>query len=444
MPTDGPDAKGVSMNAITCSRSDRRAGFLRVGVMTSLTVLAGCGGGGDDADWLYPLWVETDVLVADVDGDGRADVITIAQLAASQDDRKGQLVVHLQTSPGVFAAAQTYEVGKYPWQMALGDIDGDGAPDLVITDAGDANVALGEPNNGTVWMLRQDADNRGQFLPPQQLAINTTYPSDVVIGDVTGDNVPDIVVTGTFMPDKGAGLLVQDENNRGTFLPSALIPLPGNATAVAIGDVNGDDRNDLAFRMYLSSVNYVWSTALGIVYQQADGTLAPVETWSPQTGLNTQTLAVIHYDNNGLADVVEFFTPSGAGYSPKVTTLLQSPLNSFAAVNTSLAGVSGVDDGVVADLNGDGHPDFASVGTYPVGTPSKVYSTLYTFMQNGSGGFSQTASISLPVLSSRVAAGDVNGDGLNDLVVLGGDNQVMVLLQSSTTQGTFLAPQHLN
>jgi hypothetical protein len=266
----------------------------------------------------------------------------------------------------------------------------------------------------------------------------------VVIGDMSDDNVPDIVVTGTFSPSKGAGLLVQDKNNRGTFLPPALIPLPGNATEAAIGDVNGDGRNDLAFRMYLSSTNYVWSTALGIVYQQAGGTLAPVVSWSPQTGLNTQTLAITQYDTNGLADVVEFLTPSGEGYSAKVTTLLQSPVGTFGSVDTSLAGVRGIDDGVVADLNGNGRPDFASVGTYPVGSPSVIYSTLYTFMQNGSGGFSPTASISMPVNASSIVAGDINGDGLNDLVVSGGDNQVGVLLQSNSMHGTFLAPQILN
>ena len=432
------------MKKIASSLSGLSTVSFKVGVVTSLVFLAGCGGGDDVAWFDYPLWVETAVIVADIDGDSRADVITIAQLASSLEDRKGQLVVRLQTSPGVFAPAQTYVVGTYPWRMALGDIDGDGAPDLVIADAGSTAVGV---SNGTVWMVRQDAGNRGQFLAPQQLTTSTTNPSDVVIGDMSGDNVPDIVVSGTYSPDKGAGLLVQDANNRGTFLPSALIPLPGNATAVAIGDVNGDGRNDLALRMYLSSINYVWNTALGIVYQQAGGTLDPVVTWSPQTGLNTQTLAITHYDTNGLSDVVEFFTPSGEAYSAKVTSLLQSTLGTFAAVDTSLAAVRGIDDGVVADLNGDGRPDFASVGFYPTGTTPlsspTVESTLHTFMQNGSGGFGQTASVSLPISCSRIAAGDINGDGLSDLVVLGSENRVMLLLQSSSTHGTFLPPQFL-
>lgn len=102
------------------------------------------------------------------------------------------------------------------------------------------------------------------------------------------------------------------------------------------------------------------------------------------------------------------------------------------------------DGGVVADLNGDSRPDFASVGFYPVGSPSTVYSSLNIFHQSGGGAFNLAATISLPISSSRVAAGDVNGDGLNDLVVLGHDNRVLVLLQSATAHGSFLAPYFLN
>lgn len=407
-----------------------------------LAFVTGCGGGGgEDDSWLYPLWVPTDVLVADIDGNGQADVITLAQLASSYDDRNGHLVVRLQTSSDVFAPAQTYLVGVYPWKMALGDIDGDGAVDLVIVDpVGSTSTA---PKS--IWMLRQDIGNRGQFLAPERLAIDTIAPYDVVIGDMSGDDVPDIVVADSLSPLKGAILAVQDADNRGAFLPQTLIALPGNSGTVAMGDVNGDGRSDLAFRMGISSVNYVWTKALGIVYQQPGGVLAPAVTMSTVTGLNTMVLAISDYDNNGLLDVVEAFNPAEEGYPAKVSTLLQDPLDTFSSpLDTSLETVNGRNDGVVEDLNGDGLPDFACVGFYPVGSPSTVYSTLNVFMQDGGGRFGQTAAIALPVATSQMAGGDVNGDGLNDLVALGGDNKAMVLYQSNTVHGTFLAPQFLN
>jgi hypothetical protein len=252
------------------------------------------------------------------------------------------------------------------------------------------------------------------------------------------------VLADPLLSGRGATLLVQDANNRGTFLAPALIPLPGNATEVALGDVNQDGLDDLVFRMVVSVTNFIQSTQLGIVYQQVDGTLALEDTLSPQTGLNTQMLELTHYDTDGIPDVVEFFTPSSTDFQAKVTTLLQSPPGTFAAVDTSLAGVNGIDDGVTADLDGDDRADFASVGFYPVGSPTTVYSTLNLFKQDGNGGFTQSAAISMPISASRLAAGDIDGDGLMDLVALGSENRVVLVRQSQAAPGTFLAPQLLD
>lgn len=408
---------------------------------TSLLLLASCDGGGDDDGGLYPLWVPTDVLVADIDGDTRADVLTIAQRAASETVREGRLVIRLQTSTGAFIQAQTYVVGIYPWRMALGDINGDGAPDLVLTDVGDSATTA---DDESVWMLLQDGNNPGRFLSPQRLAVEPTRPYDVAIGDLSGDGVPDIVLADPPPSGVGATLLVQNTGSRGSFLAAVPIPLPGNATRVAIGDLNGDDLNDLALRMVVSKIDDVETTELGLVYQQPAGVLGPAVRLSRQEGLNTAMLAITDYDTNGLADMVEFLTPTSTSFQAKATTLLQTQLGTFAAVDTSLAGVNGIDGGVVADLNHDGRPDFASVGVYPVGSPSTVYSTLNTFMQDGSGRFSLTASIALPISAYRVAAGDLDGDGRNDLVALGPDDQVVRLLQSPTEPGTFLAPRLLD
>lgn len=402
--------------------------------------LHGCGGSGDDTDWLFPLWVPTDILVADIDGNGEQDILALAQYSTAMDQREGRLVVRLQTSPGVFAPAQTYVFGVYPWKMALGDIDGDGAADLVVTDVGDSASATPVKS---VWMLLQDADNRGTFLAAQRLPLNPHDPYDVAIGDLNDDDAPDIVLADPPDGQSGATLLLQDADSRGTFLAPSTIPLPGRTSHVALGDIDGNGHDDLAFRVLMSITNYVRTTQLGIVYQEPGGVLNPAAMLpqSQQTGENTQMLELADYDLDGVTDVVEFFTPFDQNYQTKVTTLLQDPVGTFTSVDTSLAGVQGIDDGVTADLNNDERPDFASVGFYPVGTPTTVQSTLNVFIQDGSGGFSQTAAIAMPVSCSRLAAGDVDGDGYVDLVALGAENEIVLVRQSTSEPGKFLTPK---
>jgi hypothetical protein len=400
------------------------------------TFLPGCGGGGTSS--LFPLWVETDVMVVDVDGDGRADVITLASLSTNMSHEEGQLVVYRQTEPGVFAAPETYNVGLYPWKLAIGDIDGDGAPDLVVADADSTK----SPGTSAVWLLMQDINNPGHFLEPVSL-ISTTNVSQAVIADINGDGAPDVVVADSPDGESGAIIMYQNAAIRGSFLAPVFIQLPGRSANVAAGDLNNDGRIDLAFWMVLSTTNYVPNGSVGILYQQDSGSLGPVETFAPQSGLNASLVSITSYNNNGSNDLVLFFTPFSTDYHAKVTTLLQSLPGTFVPVDTSLANVDGIDGGVVADLNGDGRPDFATVGFFPVGSPSKVRSQLNILMQDGGGTFKQPAVISLPIASSRIAAGDLNGDGLKDLVVLGDNNQCLVLIQNVLIPGTFNPPQPL-
>lgn len=406
-----------------------------------LSTLVACGAGNPDDNWLYPLWVPTDVLVADINGDGRADILTLAMLASSASQREGRLLVRLQTAPGLFAPAQNYTVGVYPWQMALADVDGDGAPDLVLTD-------VGSPTSTTdraLWLLRQSSVQRGQFESPQRLPGNPSQPYGVALGDLNGDGRPDIVVADSLAPARGATVLYQSAATPGTFLAPQALVLPGDASAVALGDLDGDGRLDLAFRVTLAAANLVPETALALVYQLPGGTLGPAQRLSPQTGLNTRLLAITDLNGDGVRDVVTFFSPFSVDYSASLETLLQSnPAGSFTAISRSLAGLRGLDGGVVADLNGDGLSDFAGVGFYPEGSPSTVLSNLHLLLQTGSGSFAPATTIAMPFAASRVADGDLNGDGLLDLAVLGAGNRLLVLLQSATAPGSFGPPTFLN
>jgi hypothetical protein len=386
-----------------------------------LLCLAGCGGGGGGGvgDFPYPLWVETDVLVADVDGDGRSDIVTLAQYAGSASQREGRLIVHRQTGPGVFAAAETYVVGIYPWRFAAGDIDGDHRIDLVVADV----------DGESVFLLQQDPANRGRFLAPR-LILSARYPYDLAIADLNGDAAPDIAVASSLKDSHRLVLLYQDPAQRGSFRPAVDFAVPGSScTGVAAGDVDGDGRADLLMSIALAPSGYTPNLVLGFSLQRPDGSLGVVTTLAPQTGLNVVRLAIADYDGDGRNDLFAYFTPSSSNYRSKLTVVLQGPgSGTFTApMDTSLADIKGVDDAVFADLGSDGRPDAAVTGFFPVGSPSTVHSRLNLFTQSGNATFALTSSRDLPFSASRIAAGDIDQDGRSELVVLGPEDRYLVV-----------------
>jgi hypothetical protein len=381
--------------------------------------LAACGGGGggDGEDWPYPLWVPTDVAVVDVDGDGRNDVLTLAQFAGASSQQEGRLTVHLQSAPGSFVGSQAVSFGTYPWRFAVADIDGDGAVDVVATDV-DADG---------VWLLLQDRAKPGQFRAATLLATGLDAYG-VTIADLDGDGLPDIAVTDSKTGSARLVLLYQDATRRGAFRPARNLAVPGTATtAVASGDLDGDGRADLAIGVALPRSDHTPRPAIGVSLQQADGTLGAVALHAQYEGLNFGRLAVQDYDGDGRSDVLAYLTPFSSPYTATLLVMLQSPAGgTFASPALTRVDVRGLDDAVFADLDGDDHPDAALCGFFPVGSPSTVEARLHRYTQSGAGRFALVSSATLPIAASRLTAGDLDADGRNEIVVLADGDRYLV------------------
>ncbi len=380
---------------------------------------ASCGGGGSGgggAD-IYPLWVETDVAVADVDGDGRADVLTLAQYASSEKAREGRLIVHLQRMAGIFTTVQTAVAGVYPWRMAVADIDGDGALDVAVSDVDGSRGA---------WLLIQDRANRGQFLPAREIASGFNG-YDIAVADLNGDTFADIAVTSS---DARLAILYQDPGHAGAFQPATSVPVPGTATmAVTAADIDGDGRVDLATNFIRIESDGTRNSVTGISLQQLDGSMGAVRALALQHGINVTGMTIADYDGDGYNDIFAYFTPSTTSYRSTMEVLLQGPVaGSFAApADTSMGDLNGEMDAVFADLDGDQRPDAAVVGFYPSGSPTEVKANLHRFTQSGAGEFALVSTTGLSIDASCIAAADLDGDGRNELVVLADKDRFQVL-----------------
>jgi hypothetical protein len=240
-------------------------------------------------------------------------------------------------------------------------------------------------------------------------------------------------------------MLYQDPVQRGQFAAPVDFPMPGSVSDVVAGDLNGDGRADLAAWVYTSGGGTSPPVgALAVTLQQPSGNFGAVTLLGSVTGLNVARLAIADYEGDGANDLLVYFTPYSSDYRATLGVARQSALpGTFGnVVATPLDGVSGLDDAVFADLNGDSRPDAAVAGFFPVGSPSRIYARLNLFTQSGGGAFAPTAVHDMPSSVSRIAAGDINGDGRPDLVTMASD-QCLVMLQSASAPGTFADPKPL-
>lgn len=219
----------------------------------------------------------TSLAVADLDGDGRNDVVI--------GEGDGGVEVFLQSGTGALASA--YRLDDTPaGKLRVADVDGDGHPDIVSLGA----------FTPAVQVRRQ--------LPDRSFGAAESYPVehggwlDLDVGDVNGDGRPDIVV-GTWGSNAATALAVLLQQGDGTFGPAQyrmVDPVWGTG-GIAVGDVNGDGRNDVVASHGGNSITYI-----GIFRQDAAGDLAAIDRVS--TYDIPSAVEIADMDGDGRSDIV--------------------------------------------------------------------------------------------------------------------------------------------
>lgn len=182
------------------------------------------------------------VAIADLNGDGHPDIV-----AATYDSNgnNGAVLVFYQSasSPGTFATPVSFPAGAQPQAVRVADVNGDGLPDLLVANLGPGTDGTGMSG---VSVLLQDAAHPGNFLAPVTYATQSGAV-DVAVGDLNGDGKPDLVVANLGpAPSGSVSVLLQNPVSPGTFGAATNYPGFGQPLSVAIADLNGDGRPDIA------------------------------------------------------------------------------------------------------------------------------------------------------------------------------------------------------
>jgi hypothetical protein len=306
------------------------------------------------------------LAVGDFNGDGRLDLAVANYL-------DGTVAILFGVGNGSFVSEQTYQVGRNPDALVVGDFDGDGTPDLAVANFGDDTVSILLANrNGSFHKAFTVAVGKG----PDALALadlNKDGILDLVVGDYLSRDVtvllghgdgtfgalapvalpagPVSVVAGDFHHDgildvaaaceaTGDLFLLQGRGD-GTFQALTRVATLTEPVALVAGDFNNDGRLDLAYADNSTNV-------MGVLLGQGDGTFVAQTPFA--VGAYPLGLAAGDFTNDGQLDLV---TANGLGVPVSVGLGLgDGTLGDVAATSPPVRSAP-----VVADLNGDDVPD---------------------------------------------------------------------------------------
>ena len=356
---------------------------------------------------LYPTgsWPEA-VAVGDVTGDGRNDVVmtTSYDFDPVNDFR---LLVFVQQGDGTLGPPVSYATAAdyqhRAQSVAVGDITGDGAKDVVLGIGGVGVQVFPQTPSGTLGA---------------PALTSTSDSAKIRLGRLNGDSSLDVAGVG-FGTNTVSVLL-----NNGSGGLSAPVPYPvqhGGFDDLEVGDVTADGRDDLIVMSGQSNIPNV-----GVLAQQASGGFGPAASSSVSPFSLTDGIGVGDVTGDGRNDVVATY----GGNAGKIAVFPQTTSGTLAppVPYSSYDIPSPVD---VADMDRDGRSDVVVV--------HDGWNAVGVYRQNNTGALAAEELFSTPYTATynphELALGDVSGDGVTDVVYASYDNGLVVMLNSTPRAG---------
>ena len=331
-----------------------------------------------------------------------------------QDYSNGSFIANIVN----FDPRVDFTAGTQPAGVAIGDFDGDGKPDIVVSDFGSSQVRvfLNISSSGSI--------SASSFAAPIILTNPSPDVLNVAVGDMDGDGKLDII-TACVLGGSNKIAVFRNTSSLGSlsFAGSFTVATSGSTfNSLSIADIDGDGKPEIIAT--LSNV---------MVYQNnsVPGTLNFGGGSSFASFSTPVSLAEFDVDGDGKKDIVAANNGSG---NVSVLRNTSTPGSISFAAHVDFSVGTGPNDAVGADIDGDGLLDIIAANS-----TANTISVLRNISTIGTPNFATQVTFPTGTFPDLIGIGDADGDGKPDIYVTNQSASTISVLRNTATSGSIVA-----